>query len=263
MELISFDPRKFFLAILVFISACSSMEPSGPVAVEAPGNIETVTTNNDGAFLVEIKNDNSVWYRVVDSNNPSFQKVGEPIKETLGKLIAGYKKQREGLKKTFLIKANKYVGYVVFENVIDALKDNDEFKYNLVTTDEVAENKVSHIDCGNPELTLPPDQESKYSNTETKLTLLLLSNELIFGYEGKNLGAGKVYDNRDLHTVLVKGSRKYGNKFVVIIKPAKCSSYQQTIDILDELTIDKIGKFELIRMSEREDSFIKNLNTKS
>jgi biopolymer transport protein ExbD len=195
------------------------------------------------------------------------QKVNEPIRKNLGKLIGDYKKQRAGLKTTFLVKGHPQVQYALFGKVIDALRDNEEFKYNLVTAEENAPTAVNPSTPGS--LDLPEakhsedDRRSKYDSIETKLTLLLLNTHLIYGYEGKNIGAGKMYDYSSVHGIIFNGSKKYGNKFVVIIKPGKDASYKNTVDILDEMTINKIKRFEMIEMNEKEKRFIKKMNTKS
>jgi len=132
MELTTFDPRNFFLAFLVFIGACTSFEPPQPVQVETPGSVSSDILKNSEVFLIELKKDNTVWC-IADSTQQSSHKVGEPVRQNLGRLIADYKRKHSGKKTMFLVKSHPKGQYAIFEKVIGALKDNDEFKYNLVT----------------------------------------------------------------------------------------------------------------------------------
>jgi biopolymer transport protein ExbD len=113
-----------------------SLEHSSPVAVEIPSSISTRI--EDKGFLIELKKDRSVWYSITTDNlEQRPQKVNEPIRKNIGNLIAKYKDQsiKQGLRYRFLVKGHPDTKFPLFEEVLGALKDNDEFKYNLITTD--------------------------------------------------------------------------------------------------------------------------------
>src|SRR5215813_1380375 len=164
MEVISFDPKNFFLALLVFIGGCMGFEPSGPVKVEAPASVESPALTVSNSFLIELKEDNTVWCHIPGDTKQASQKVNEPIRKNLGKLIADYKKQYNGRSTNFLVKGHPKSKYTVFENVIDALRDNNEYKYELVT-DEVS--KTDHPAGDALDLNMPkPSVENSKSKYE-------------------------------------------------------------------------------------------------
>jgi biopolymer transport protein ExbD len=114
------------------------LEPPEPVKIESPVSATKSLEYDYPVFLVELRKNQSVWYNVItDDKDKNAEKVSEPIQENLRKLIAGYKKQCSGQNKktTYLVKGHPDSKYDLFEKVIAALRDNEEFKYNLITTD--------------------------------------------------------------------------------------------------------------------------------
>ncbi len=265
MELISYDPKNFFLAILVLMGGCMTFEPSEPVIMQ-PTFVESHVIPRPNSFLIEMKEDNTVWHSILGNTKQSPQKVNEPIRKNLGKLIADYKIRSSGLKTSFLVKDDPKSQHTVFRKVIDALKDNDEFKYNLISEDPVSRNSEKNeqeMHLSLPESQVERPNEAQYDNIESKLTLLLLDATSIYGYTGKYVKNGKVYDYKNIRNIIKEASKKYKNKLVVIIKPGKDASYRNTVDILDEMTIYKIKRFAMLKMNAQEKTFIKNVNTKS
>ncbi|MFI5130326.1 MAG: ExbD/TolR family protein [Chitinophagales bacterium] len=113
-----------------------SLDPAAPVTVETPS--VTSQVRNEKGFLIEIKKDQSVWYSITtDKLEQEPQKINGPLRKTLGGEIGKYKKKcaEQGIKTTLLVKGHPNVKYAQFEEVIGSLRDNDEFKYNLITTD--------------------------------------------------------------------------------------------------------------------------------
>lgn len=111
--------------------------PPPPVAIETPNTVRADQLPEDNAFLIEIKEDNSVWYqpRSLVSRIIS-QEIKRPISANLQKIIAGYKAAHTGIKIAYLIKGHPKSTYPVFEQVINALKANNINKYILVTLEE-------------------------------------------------------------------------------------------------------------------------------
>jgi biopolymer transport protein ExbD len=98
---------------------------------------------------------------------------------------------------------------------------------------------------------------SKYEKIETKLTLILLGNNLIYGYSGNNVTTGKAYNYAEVRTLIKQESTKYPpEKFVITIRPAETATYKNTIDILDEMTINNIKKYEVIGISDKEKKIV-------
>jgi Biopolymer transport protein ExbD/TolR len=102
---------------------------------------------------------------------------------------------------------------------------------------------------------------SKYEKIETKLTLLLLSNNLIYGYCGNNVTTGKTYNYTEVRTLIKQESAKFPpEKFVIRIRPAETATYKNTIDILDEMTINNIKEYEVVGISDMKKNLCTNLN---
>jgi len=53
----------------------------------------------------------------------------------LKKIIAAYEKIDPGVNKQYLIKGDPNARYPIFEKIIEALKQNNIYKYKLVATD--------------------------------------------------------------------------------------------------------------------------------
>src|SRR5258706_13102968 len=105
MELISYDPKNFFLAILVLMGGCMTFEPSEPVIMQ-PTFVESHVIPRPNSFLIEMKEDNTVWHSILGNTKQSPQKENEPIRKNLVKLIADYKIRSSALKTSFLVKNN-------------------------------------------------------------------------------------------------------------------------------------------------------------
>jgi len=92
--------------------------------------------SEDNAFIIEIKKDQSVWYQILtEKDGLSPAKVKQPVSDNLKKIIADYEKNNPGTTRKYLIKGDPNTKYTAFEKVIEALKQNNIFKYNLVTTE--------------------------------------------------------------------------------------------------------------------------------
>ena len=231
------------------------------------GQSNKLSTNNadNSVFLVELKPDNSIWCNSKTSATDTItNKVDAPIKENLKKIIVAFKENCKGEKGTclYLIKGNNDSKYNDFKVILDAFKENEIYTFTLVTSSEditrVIEKKknptISDLFEPKPKSVV----ESKYKNIETKLTLLLLKDSIIYGYSGNDIANGKTYSYSNVHKLISDELKKYRQKFVVIIKPGEVS-YMNTVSILDEMTINKIKIFEMIDMSPEEKEFAKKL----
>lgn len=98
-----------------------------------------------------------------------------------------------------------------------------------------------------------PGDEKKYNAVTTKLTLVLLGQNSIYCYEGNEISKGSFYDYKDIRKVILNTKKKFSSaSFVVLIKPTKKASYKSAVDILDEMTINHVDKFEMSNPSTEE-----------
>lgn len=112
-------------------------------------------------------------------------------------------------------------------------------------------------------LNLPKDTDEKDQNkvkASGALTLLLAKDDNIFYYEGELLPDASNFKStgfkeiRDI--ILTKKKSTDPEDFVVVIKPNKESTYKNTVDILDEMTINGVKRYALVDISAVEDQLI-------
>lgn len=115
--------------------ASGRAEEMDQVAIEAP-TLPVETSFSHPYFIIELRKDQSVWYSVRNTQADSTKKrLNDPVKGNLSRLIADFKKNNEGKSKDFLVKGDKESKYKQFEEVIDALRENNEFKYILINSE--------------------------------------------------------------------------------------------------------------------------------
>jgi biopolymer transport protein ExbD len=112
-------------------------------------------------------------------------------------------------------------------------------------------------------LYIPKDSETdsadKYSGVKTKLTLILLKNEKVFGYYGDFIKGGKSVPIDETGKLIADGWKMFSkDSLVVVIKPTEEASYKATVDILDKMSINKIEKYLMTDLNKQEKEFLKN-----
>ncbi len=137
-------------------------------------------------------------------------------------------------------------------------------------------------------LTMPKDEKNEKDQTEVKesstLTILLGKNNELFYYEGQLQGDGSNFKSstyKDIRDEIIKkkkdvesrhvhdeGCKKIWEKnggdqtscldkdYVVIIKPTKEATYKNTVDILDEMTINNVKRFAIIDVTPQDETAI-------
>jgi biopolymer transport protein ExbD len=107
-------------------------------------------------------------------------------------------------------------------------------------------------------LFLPRDsEEAKTSFTTTTadsvLTLLLTSGKVFYYTEdaGSQKHASTV-SYKDLREVLLEHKERAGSHLVVVIKPTETCTYRNTVDVLDEMTINEIKRYALVDLTDEE-----------
>ena len=150
------------------------------------------------------------------------------------------------------------------------------------------------------DLNMPKDTEKEKEKTEVKqsgaLTIMLGKNDRVYYYEGQLDPAGKNFvpsNFKDIRTEIInkrksvianhvhdadcpkiqekakeKGDPDWQNAckdkdFVVVIKPDQDATYKNTVDILDEMTINKVKRFAMIKIADTEYDMIKATETAS
>jgi biopolymer transport protein ExbD len=113
-------------------------------------------------------------------------------------------------------------------------------------------------------LNLPQDTDKPEEQNKTKasgaLTLLLARNDKVYYYEGELLPDGSNFKNanfKDIREVII--NKKKSTKpedFMVIIKPDPESTYKNTVDALDEMTINDVKRYALVDIFDIENKLI-------
>jgi biopolymer transport protein ExbD len=114
-------------------------------------------------------------------------------------------------------------------------------------------------------LNLPKDTDKPEEQNKAKesavLTLLLGKNDVVYYYEGSLLPDAsnfKTSNSKNIRDVILNKKRNTNpSDFVVILKPDAESTYKNTVDMLDEMTIDDVKRYALVDISPVEDELIK------
>ena len=112
------------------------------------------------------------------------------------------------------------------------------------------------------ELYMPRDSEKdsveKYSEVKTKLTLILLKDHKVFGYYGDFIKGGRSVSLDESDKLIADGWKMFSkDSLVIVIKPSNMASYQETVDILDKMSVNKIEKYSMTDLNKQEKEFLK------
>ena len=115
-------------------------------------------------------------------------------------------------------------------------------------------------------LHMPKDSEDsvdRYNNVKTKLTLILLKDDRVFGYYGDFIKDGRSVLISKTDKLIEDGRKMFSkDSLVVVIKPTETASYKETVDMLDQMTINKIEKYTMADLSKEEKEFINKSQSK-
>jgi len=109
-------------------------------------------------------------------------------------------------------------------------------------------------------LFLPKDIDKPEEQNKVKasgaLTLMLGKNNGIFYYEGELMPDGSNFKSsnfKDIRQVIIDKKKKTNPEdFVVVIKPGPEATYKNTVDLLDEMTINDVKRYALVDIFEQE-----------
>ena len=112
------------------------------------------------------------------------------------------------------------------------------------------------------ELYMPKDSEKdtsdQYGDVRTKLTLILLKDDKVFGYYGDFIKGGRSVLISETDKLIEDGWKMFSkDSLVVVIKPTENASYKETVDMLDQMTINKIEKYSMTDLNKQEKEFLK------
>ncbi|RTL58827.1 MAG: biopolymer transporter ExbD [Sphingobacteriales bacterium] len=115
------------------------------------------------------------------------------------------------------------------------------------------------------------DDEKNKAKESGALTILLGKNDQVFYYEGKLAEDGSNFkraifgrtqgEKTGIRDVIIDKKKKLGENadkdMVVVIKPNDESTFKNTVDILDEMTINGVKKYALVKISDPENQVVK------
>lgn len=133
-------------------------------------------------------------------------------------------------------------------------------------------------------LFMPKDEKDKEKQTEIKesgaLTILLGKNNGVYYYEGQLKDDGSNFETstfKKIRDVIIDKKKEVMDRgkalgypkdtldkdFVVVIKPNSEATYKNTVDMLDEMTINQVHRFALIDITSDENNLIKATEAKN
>ena len=139
------------------------------------------------------------------------------------------------------------------------------------------------------DLNMPKDTEKKEEETKVKqsgaLTIMLGKKDKVYYYEGELMPDGSNFKSTDfkgIRDVIIKKKKDviahytpnaeceakakekgkpvsdcFDTDFVVVIKPTEDANYKNTVDILDEMTINLVKRFAMIKITDVERDLVK------
>jgi biopolymer transport protein ExbD len=108
------------------------------------------------------------------------------------------------------------------------------------------------------------DEELNKAKESGALTIMLGKNDHVFYYEGQLAPDGSNFKStsfdpeKGIRKVIIDKKRSTSAEdMVVVIKPSPEATYKNTVDMLDEMTINDVKRFALVDIAEGEEQLIK------
>lgn len=113
-------------------------------------------------------------------------------------------------------------------------------------------------------LILPKDTEKKEEQNKVKesgaLSIMLGKDNAIYYYEGALDPTGANFKStnfKEIRNIIIdKKKRTNPEDFVVVIKPSDNATYKNTVDILDEMTINGVKRYAMVDLFDVEKQLI-------
>lgn len=112
------------------------------------------------------------------------------------------------------------------------------------------------------DLLMPKDTPDKEKQQKIKasgaLTLMLGKQDVIYYYEGEDPSKLMPTSYKDVRDIIIKKKKTTNpDDFMVVIKPTEDATYKNTVDILDEMTINVVERYALVDIRPDELNFVK------
>ncbi|HLK30626.1 MAG TPA: hypothetical protein VKT28_18755 [Puia sp.] len=156
------------------------------------------------------------------------------------------------------------------KKLVDLLNKNNIQNRSIDTLDDIEEKKFGieslqkYLSPQPLNLYLPKDDshEPKIDQSILKdaITVITFENEGIYAYSGTNIKSGEKYTYNQFRKFLL--DKKSRGDIYVIIKPSKSCTYKNTVNMLDEMTIDNIKKYALVDLTKDEEKYLEELKLK-
>ncbi|XCI74641.1 MAG: biopolymer transporter ExbD [Flavobacteriales bacterium] len=114
------------------------------------------------------------------------------------------------------------------------------------------------------DLFLPKDTHNEREETKVKdsgaFTVLLGKSDHIYYYEGMDPLGMKTTNFKKIRDFIIdKKMRTPSKDLVVIIKPTVDATYKNTVDILDEMTINQVERYAMVDITPQEYELIQKI----
>lgn len=219
-------------------------------------------SNINPLLLVDIKEDSSVWYNIIEYADDTIKKkIKEPSKENLKKIIADYKErcQKENVRDTYLVRGHNSLTFPFMKEILSSFKENEVYNYELTAYNEHGELTLN--DALHDDITLyMPKAEEPDKKTKDTLTLLLLKNNVL-AYKSANIGETETFNYKTIRHFLMSQSKKSGDKLFVAIKHSDETYYDHFGNILIEMLASKIKNYSKVDLTPMDIELIKKFNS--
>jgi biopolymer transport protein ExbD len=97
-----------------------------------------------------------------------------------------------------------------------------------------------------------PDEQNKVKNSAV-ITLMLGKDDKIYYYEGDDPTKMLQTTFKKVRDIVLDKKRRTPEKdFMVVLKPTQDATYKNTVNILDEMTIDEVKRYAMVDISPTE-----------
>ena len=111
-----------------------------------------------------------------------------------------------------------------------------------------------------PKNTDKPEEQNKVKASGA-LTIMLGKNDGVYYYEGELLPDGSNFKSSNFkeirQEIINKKKSTNPQDFVVVIKPGPEATYKNTVDILDEMTINDVKRYAMVDIFDTEIQLMK------
>jgi len=95
------------------------------------------------------------------------------------------------------------------------------------------------------------------SINQRKYVEAIEKNDMVFGYFGNDTNNGTGLEIKEARKIIAQGVQKFTrDSLIVIIKPSEEATYKNSVDILDEMTINEIIRYEMVDLTKEEKEFL-------